>query len=264
MCVRMSSLLVQTVIGVARVYGVRYSEFSSEFVTKANPEVFGDLNMHQHRIVNLANGIATQDAVNLQQLNSSTASVVVGSEILSTNTVQSVVSINDYVYSGTPINPETGLAVYRSQPAGSNVLMVLPGFASNIAGVQPTNWQGFDTVFPTVSGFAIGSNNIAGVNAGIPPSIDYNCQLKCLIGGVLSATAVFCVFNKLTGSTIADLYFDVVPTQTTYNLKIPGIGVNSLLDFETSLVALRFFVPASQTATFNDVSIQKLWLTYTA
>jgi len=260
----MSSIAFEAMVGTPRTYGTRYTEqFTQNFVLKDDPEVFGDLNMNQKRIINLADGILTQDAVNLQQLNSATVSVLLGSELVSTNNIPTVSNIDTYRFVGIPINPSTGQAVYSQQPAATDVLSFFPGISTSL-GVMPTNWQLISTSFPTVSGFSIGSNNVSGSNSGIPTPINFNCNFTCTLTGIPLMKSVMCLFNKLTGSTVASVYFDVTSAQQSYVIRIPGIGINSLMDFENFLVAIRMFVPTGQSISMNDVALSKLWLTYSA
>jgi hypothetical protein len=259
----MSSIALEAYIGTPRTYGYRYTQFASNFVLKDNPEVFGPLNMHQNGIYNLADGKSLQEAVNLQQLNSATVSVLLGSELVSTNNIPNISNVDQFRFMGIPLNPLTGQAIYAQQPVGTDVLSFFPGICTSL-GVMPTNWQLIETSSPTVAGFAIGANNVSASNTGIPTPIDFNCNFTCSIVGVSTMRSVMCLFNKLTGGTVANIYFDISASQSSYAIRIPGIGINSLMDFENFIVAIRMFVPTGTTVSMNDVALSKLWLTYSA
>jgi len=260
----MGSLDTITTVGVPRTYGQRYVITATDFVSKYNPEMFGALNMHQNKIINLADGTNPSDAINLQQLSGSTSSVTLGSMLVASNQVTGTpIPYNSpYRYSGAVVKPD-GTPVYGSDLLfEEDVVSVFPGVATQ-SGMPQTNWQSVSTVTATVSGFFLGANNILSRSNGIPTNL--TLKFEILVGVSANVIGYLCVFDTRTMSIVAKstrLTIAAGPP-SLLQLSLP-ITINSITDFDSYAVSFKMFVDIDLDFTINAVQVTEAYFTMIA
>lgn len=233
-------------------FGDQLADILSLFVSKTNPEVFGPLNMHDNKIINLSYGTSLYDAAALGQV--SGGSVPLSSIGVVSHPITTRRSMDGFRSSGPVLIPPTSRPLYTALPANNDVINILPGAFST--DILPTLWTRNDSNVESLSGYTIGSYSWD----TFPLS---SRKVKCTFTTTLSGTtglvqAYLCVFSMSSQTVLTGTLSPMVNGLNNMSLEL-SISFASLEIVNDIGIALRFFIPSSSSINVDTFELTGIY-----
>lgn len=237
-------------IGTVPLCGPTISEvIGDSFVDKSNPEVFGDLNMHDNKIINLKAGVSNTDGANVGQSGSGSRPTTVG------------------MYSSLVSNPDTPLFTHVGNvplgggvylypvPITDDIIQVMPGFIN--PSVQPTMWSQVDTTVPTLNGVLLGP-----MWSLQPPvqAFTARCRFICSFTTPLNVTAILSQFDTITQRPINSEVLTLTRDNPNEVLIDLPINITDTEQLSTRVVALRLSIASGAVLNISSFRLMSLYI----
>lgn len=247
------ALFYQSWTGAIPLCGPTVSELlADQFVSKEKPELFGPLNMHDNKIINLSYGTSLYDAAAFGQVSGgaggNSTSVGVATTVISTP----VVNFGGFRSNGPILIDSRPL--YPTLPANSDVISILPGIYS--PNVVETSWTRIDTAIETLYGYTCGAYNW---NQFPPSSRRLSCVFDMSLNTSLYPVTAHMVVFSVSSQTILLEASEALSNGSNSVDLARNISFESLGTLDDIAIALKLFVPTSAAVTIQSFQLKGLY-----